>query len=265
MTEIDFIRGTLDDLAVFVRQKYARRESVSMTSKSDPNDLVTEVDLAVQEQIEERIRRAFPGDAIVGEENGMTGFPSGSDTRAWVIDPIDGTQNFVRGLFPSYGISLGLAVGGIPVAGGVAVPGNGALFLAEKGNGAFRNGERVHVSNVDQVSRARAEVDFAGLADRAPTLRHFGPLIETVGQVRCHCAAVIGLCSIATGDMDAYVHVTLNPWDYAASMIIVEEAGGKVTRLDGSPLNLFDGGNGVLGSNGVLHDALSALAMQGAP
>ncbi len=264
MTDIEFIQHTLDDLAVFVRQKYAMRESVSMTHKAEPNDLVTEVDLAVQEEIQRRIEQTFPGDAIVGEENGMTDFPTGAEKRAWVIDPIDGTQNFVRGLFPSYGISLGLAVGGLPVAGGVAVPGIGQLFLAEKGSGAFRNGERIHVSAVDEVSRARAEVDFAGMVDRAATLRQFGPFIETVGQVRCHCAAVIGLCSVATGDMDAYVHVTLNPWDFAASMIILEEAGGKVTRLDGSPLNLFDGGNGVLGSNGILHDALSDLAMKGA-
>jgi myo-inositol-1(or 4)-monophosphatase len=264
MTELEFIQTTLDELAVFVRQKYAMRESLSITAKRDPNDLVTEVDLAVQEEIQRRIAQVFPGDAIVGEENGMTGFPSGSDTRAWVIDPIDGTQNFVRGLFPAYGISLGFAVGGIPVAGGVAVPGNGQLFLAERGEGAFRNGERIHVSAVDQISRVRAEVDFAGMVDRAATLRHFGPFVETVGQVRCHCAAVIGLCSIATGDMDAYVHVTLNPWDYAAGMIIVQESGGMITRLDGAPINLFDGGNGVLGSNGVIHDELSALAMKGA-
>lgn len=263
MSEIEFIRATLDELAVFVRQKYAMRESLSMTAKGEPNDLVTEVDLAVQEEIQRRIEQAFPRDAIVGEEHGMTGFPEGKDTRAWVIDPIDGTQNFVRGLFPAYGISLAFAIGGLPVAGGVAVPGNGQLFHAEKGNGAFRNGERIRVSGVDQISHVRAEVDFAGMVDRVATLRAFGPLIEEVGQVRCHCAAVIGLCSIATGDMDAYVHVTLNPWDYAAGMIVVQEAGGMVTRLDGAVINLFDGGQGVLGSNGKIHNELSALALKG--
>jgi myo-inositol-1(or 4)-monophosphatase len=265
MTDIEFIQQTLDDLAVFVRQKYAARGDLSIKAKADPNDLVTEVDLAVQEEIQKRIQTSFPGDAIVGEENGMTGFPAGADTRAWVIDPIDGTQNFVRGLFPSYGISLGLAIGGIPVAGGVAVPGSGDLFLAEKGKGAFRNGERIRVSAVDRIDHVRAEVDFAGMVDREATVKHFGPFIVKVGQVRCHCAAVIGLCSIATGDMDAYVHVTLNPWDYASSMIVVQEAGGMVTRLDGSPINLFDGRDGVLGSNGAIHSALSALAMEGAP
>lgn len=260
MNDIDFIRSTLDDLAIFVRQEYAERSSVSITHKQEQNDLVTDVDIAVQEQICARIAQSFPADIAVGEENGLNRFPDDPDARAWVIDPIDGTQNFVRGLFPSFGISLALAVGGVPVAGGVAVPGTGDLFLAERGGGAYRNGERIHVSSIDNLSLVRAEVDFSCPADRAATLRQFGELVTTVGQVRCHCAAVIGLCSVATGDMDAYVHVSLNPWDYAAGMILVQEAGGKMTRLDGRPLNLFDGGRGVLASNGIMHEALSAVA-----
>lgn len=259
MSEIEFIRAALDDMAVYVRGKYAMRDGVTVSFKREANDLLTEVDLAVQEELVRRIRTAYPDDAIVAEEAGLDSARIGSNGRTWLIDPIDGTQNFVRGLFPAYGISVALAEGGKPIAGGVAVPGKGELYLAERGAGAFRNGERIRVSDIDTVDCARAEIDFSCPSDRTRTLQQFGPLIEAVGQVRCHCAAVIGLCSIATGDMDAYVHVTLNPYDYAAAMVIVEEAGGVVSRLNGDPIHLFDARPGVLGSNGRIHDELRAI------
>lgn len=263
MRETEFIRSTLDDMAIYARSKYAARDGMRVSSKIDPNDLLTEVDLAVQEEIVGRIQEAFRGDAIFAEEAGMNETLADKDGRTWLIDPIDGTQNFVRGLFPAFGISLAFAERGIPIAGGVAVPGKGELYLAERGGGALRNGERIVVSQYDSVASARAEVDFSGPWDREEILRRFGPLMIEIGQVRCHCAAVIGLCSIATADMDAYVHVALNPYDYAASMLIVEEAGGKVTRLDGRPIHLFDGGRGVLASNSVLHDDLIEVVARG--
>ncbi len=256
---MSFIQATLDDMAIFVRTKYAMRDGMRVSTKREANDLLTEVDVAVQDEIVARIRKAYPDDAIFAEENGLHELPSDRDGRTWLIDPIDGTQNFVRGLFPAFGISLGFAVEGKPVAGGVAVPGKGELFLAEKDSGAFRNGERIVVSDFADMGNARAEIDFSGPWDRGEILQRFSPLMIAIGQVRCHCAAVIGLCSIATADMDAYVHVALNPYDYAAAMIIVEEAGGVVTRLDGSPIHLFDEGRGVLASNGLLHDVLMSV------
>jgi len=263
MGELGFIRSVLDDMAIFVRSKYAMRDGLRIETKREANDLLTEVDLAVQEEIVARIRKAYPDDAIFAEEAGMSGPPTNRDARTWLIDPIDGTQNFVRGLFPAFGISLAFAVGGRPVAGGVAVPGKGELYLAEQGGGAFRNGERIRVSELDAIGSARAEVDFSGPWDREEILERFGRLMVEIGQVRCHCAAVIGLCSIATGDMDAYVHVALNAYDYAAAMLIVEEAGGKVTRLNGDPIHLFDDGRGVLGSNSVLHANLIEVISRG--
>ncbi|NUM52944.1 MAG: inositol monophosphatase [Candidatus Hydrogenedentes bacterium] len=259
MREREFIQSTLDDMAIFVRSKYAMRDGMRISTKREANDLLTEVDLAVQEEIVGRIQEEFPHDAIYGEEAGMNEVPADPDGRTWLIDPIDGTQNFVRGLFPAFGISLGFAEQGRPVVGGVAVPGRGELYLAEKGGGAFRNGERIVVSDVGGLASARAEVDFSGPWDREEILHRFSRLMVEIGQVRCHCAAVIGLCSIATADMDAYVHVALNPFDYAAAMIIVEEAGGRVTRLNGGPIHLFDGGRGVLASNGLLHDSLRSI------
>jgi fructose-1,6-bisphosphatase/inositol monophosphatase family enzyme len=106
---------------------------------------------------------------------------------------------------------------------------------------------------------ARAELDFGGPWDRPGTLAAFDAVMRQTGQLRCHCAAVIGLCSVATGDMDAYFHVGLSPWDFAAGQIIVEEAGGTVTRLDGRPVHVFDGHRGLLATNGLLHRGLMEL------
>ncbi len=256
MNELDFVREALDDLAVFVRTKYASRATVKISEKREANDLLTEVDLAVQEELVKRIKKVYPHDFVAAEEAGFSRLPDDPNVRAWVIDPIDGTQNFVRGLFPSFGISLALAEGGVPILGGVAVPITGDLFLAQRGSGSTRNGDPIHVSAVSTVGLVRAEIDFGGPWDRPGTLAAFDTVIRTAGQIRCHCAAVIGLCSVATGDMDAYFHVGLNPWDYAAAQVIVEEAGGTVTRLDGTPAYLFDGGHGLLATNGHVHQNL---------
>ena len=133
------------------------------------------------------------------------------------------------------------------------------LFLAERGSGAFRNGARLHVSDVSSVALARIEVDFSGPQQRSETLRRASKLICKGGQIRCTSATVVGMCSIATGNMDAFIHVGPTPYDYAASQVIVEEAGGKCTRFDGSPLFLFDGKRGVVASNGILHEELLAV------
>ena len=269
MKEMDLIEQVLKATSVLVREKYSERANVSVTSKSEANDLLTEVDVAVQEHIVEQISHLFPDDLIAAEEGDFANIPSDPDCRCWVIDPIDGTQNFVRGLFPTFGISVALAVGGTAVAGGVALPIPRDIFLAERGAGAFRSsggfseaagrGHRLTVTQTAEVGLSRIEIDFSGRRVRDETLRRAGKVITTAGQIRCNCATVVALCSIASGDMEAFVHVALNPWDYAAGQLIVEEAGGRATRLDGSPLRLFDGGRGVLITNGHIHQEVLSL------
>lgn len=259
MKEIDFIERVLQDAAAFVRREYARRSEVEVSSKADPTDLLTQVDLAVQDMIVNRIADTFPGDIVAAEERGLDRDPEDPACRCWILDPIDGTQNFVRGLFPTFGISLAFAVEGRAVAGGVSLPIATDLFLAERGAGAFRNGERLRVSEVDSLAVARIEVDFASPRERRETLDRAAELICEAGQIRCTSSTVVGMCSVASADMDAFVHVAMEPYDYAASQLIAEEAGGKATRLDGSPLLLFDGKRGAVVSNGLLHDALLAI------
>jgi len=259
MTEIEFIKRFLHENAQYAREKFLNRAAVTVTSKKDATDLLTEVDLTLQKRAVDHIRTAFPGDQIVAEEGEYSQMPAHPNGRCWVMDPIDGTNNFVRGSFPIFAISLAFAIHGRPVAGGMALPGTGAIYTAEEGKGAFIGDDRLIVSQVQNVSEARLDLDFGGLPDREAWIERGRDLFRQAGQLRCHGSAVSALAQVASGDMDAFVHMSLNPWDYAAGMLIVEEAGGMATRLDGKTLKLFDGKEGVLISNGAIHKEIMGL------
>lgn len=259
MTEIDLIRDLLEEVASYAVEAYERRAEIPVRHKSGVTDLLTEADEEVQRRIAARIEAEFPGEPIVAEELGMHGYPPDPSGPCWVVDPIDGTQNFVAGLFPTFGISVARVCGQVPTAGGVILPVTGDLFLAESGSGASRNGDRIEVSGTKSVDTARVEVDFSDAPDRAATLTRFARILEASGQLRSHGAAVVGLCSVATGDADAYCHVSLSPWDYAAAALIVSEAGGQATRLGGEAIHLFDSDQSILATNAILHEDLHKL------
>ncbi|MEW6357466.1 MAG: inositol monophosphatase [Planctomycetota bacterium] len=259
MKELQFIESILRETAVYAKDKYADRMNLDVSMKGETTNILTEVDLEVQRRIVGRLGKEFPGDLVVAEEAGLDRNPADEDCRCWVMDPIDGTQNFVRGLFPIFGISLAFAVGGRPVAAGIIMPVGDDIFLAEEDAGATRNGRRIHVSDINDISAAKLEVDFVRLSNRHVALKAAEEVFRKVGAVRSKGCAVAALCSIANGDAEAYLHVGLQPWDYAAAQLIVEEAGGKLSRLDGSPLELFDGKKGLLASNGILHAEFLSL------
>jgi myo-inositol-1(or 4)-monophosphatase len=256
MPERTFIAQTLVTQAAYARDQYAQRGALTVSTKRDANDLLTQADLAIQAAIVDGIRSAFPGDYIVGEEDGLNVLPEDTHGRCWFIDPIDGTQNFVRGLYPAYGISIGFADQGRAQAGGVALPQNGTAFLAQRGSGATQNGETMRVSSVASLDRARVEIDFGHPHSRATLLHHTKPIMERAGQVRCHCAAVVGICSVATGDADAFIHPGLTPWDFAAAVLIAEEAGARATQFDGTAVPLYAEAPSLVVSNGRIHDEI---------
>jgi myo-inositol-1(or 4)-monophosphatase len=256
MNEITFIETFLKANLEYTLEKYQDRDTITVTSKSDATDLLTEVDLTLQKRAIDQIGENFPGDTIVAEEGTYNRFPDDPNVRCWVMDPIDGTSNFVRGMFPLFGISLAFAMGGESVAGGVLFPGTGDLLLAERGSGATLNGKPVRVSDIQSLAEARVDLDFSGLSDRRAMLDRASDIILGTGVLRCHGSAVCSIAQIATGHVDGYVHMTLNPWDYAAAQLLVEEAGGLATRHDGTPLKLFDNRKGVVISNGAVHEEL---------
>jgi myo-inositol-1(or 4)-monophosphatase len=256
MRELTFIEKFLKSNMDYARDKYLHRSELTVTTKAHANDLLTEVDLTIQKRAIDQIGQMFPDDFFMGEEGEKTAYPSDPDVRCWVMDPIDGTSNFVRGIFPIFGISLAFAVDGEAAAAGVAFPGTGDVFLAARGQGSTRNGKRIRVSEVQAVDECQIDFDFGSNRDRTEMFTRASQLMEKVGQLRCFGSAVASICQVASGDADAYLHMSLHPWDYAAAQLIVEEAGGMSTRLDGSPLRIFDGGRGTLFSNGALHNAL---------
>jgi myo-inositol-1(or 4)-monophosphatase len=259
MTELDFIEHFLRENAAYVRERYARRGEVTVTAKAHAGDLLTEVDLTVQKRAAEQVAAMFPGDHFVGEEEGAEQVPAGHAGRCWLIDPVDGTYNFVRGLFPVFAVSIAFVTEGLARAAGVLVPELDMLFLAERGAGATRNGRRLRVSGERRLEASGLILDVPGPAHRGLMLERGARVVNGVGQVRAYGSSVVAICSVATGDADAYLNFHINAWDFAAAQLILEEAGGRASRLDGKPLFPLDPVNGTLFSNGAVHEGLLEL------
>jgi myo-inositol-1(or 4)-monophosphatase len=221
-------------------------------TKSTPTDMVTEVDRAAEALIVAGIRDARPDDTIVGEEGADV---VGTNSVRWVVDPIDGTTNFVYG-HPGFSVSIAVEVAGTTVTGVVAVPLLHEVFTAIAGQGARRNGEPISVGGVAQLDRALVATGFSYDAGRrllqSQVLTRVLPHIRDIRRMG---AASVDLCSVACGRVDAYYERGLQPWDYAAGALVAREAGAVVGDLDGGgPTPAF-----VLASNPALFGPLAAL------
>ena len=228
----------------------------SIRAKSE-TDFVTNVDLAVQEFLREHLAALAPDVQFMAEEQDNSALDL---TRpCWILDPVDGTTNLIHS-FRHSAISLALAEGGQVVFGVVYNPYMEECFTARRGGGAFRNGVSIQVSAVsrlaDSLLSAGTVPGRRELADDA--FRQMRALYDRCQDVRRTGCASLDLCWVACGRLDGYVELSLQPWDYAAGMLIVEEAGGRVTVLDGSPLSLSQGGS-LLATNGQLHSALLTI------
>ena len=219
-------------------------------------DVVTRADIASEKLIVEGIRKAFPEHSIRTEEAGII---EGSDPRfRWIIDPVDGTVNFSRGI-PLWGISIALHFEGKPLVAAINLPKLGELYTAARGLGAFMNGKAIHVSSESEsVHAIVSNGDFnVGDAEKinAQNSRNFAREAVAFERVKCLGSAVIEGCFTACGRIDCFVMTMSYPWDIAAIALMVEEAGGKATRIDGAPLQFVDAEQAIF-SNGKLHDTL---------
>lgn len=214
-------------------------------------DLVTEWDMKSEHYIRQTLGRRCPGHAILGEEGGGSLDSSG---YLWVVDPLDGTTNYVHKL-SYFSVSVACLRDGVTVAGGVYAPVSGELFLAERGQGARCNGEPVRVSSVSALHEALFVTGFPYEREgRIPMLqRMVGNALSHVQGIRRMGSAALDLCHVASGIFDIYIEFEIKPWDMAAGVLVLQEAGGTVTRCDGSPLTLE--GRQIAASNGVLHAA----------
>ncbi|KAL6546223.1 Phosphatase impl1, chloroplastic [Orobanche minor] len=231
----------------------------NVTYKKGLTDLVTETDKDSEAAILGVVRENFPDHLILGEEGGLIG--DSSSDYLWCIDPIDGTTNFAH-CYPSFAVSIGVLFKGKPVAASVVefVGGpkcwNTRTFTAAAGKGAFCNGDKLHVSQTDKVEQSLLVTGFGYDHDDAwsTNIELFKEFTDISRGVRRLGAASVDMCHVALGIVEAYWEYRLKPWDMAAGVLIVEEAGGMVSCMDGGKFCVFD--RSVLVSNGVLHTKL---------
>lgn len=221
--------------------------------EKSPANLVTEADLASQTAIHEFIQNRFPDHKFLGEE-GLNEQSGTSDYR-WVIDPLDGTGNYVH-RFPYYAVSIGLECQGELIVGAIYDPTRDEMFSAMKGSGAFLNGQAIRGSVVDKLPEAMcmASLPVKTNGESAAVRRFLAILVEAQSVQRSGSAA-LNLCCVACGRVDGFWSTSLSPWDMAAGVLIVTEAGGRVTQTNGNRFQLET--PDLLATNGTsLHEQL---------
>jgi myo-inositol-1(or 4)-monophosphatase len=264
MEDVEKLRGTADTIAreagALLREFY--RRGVRAEYKGDV-DLVTEADRASEQLIGERLRTAFPGHGIYGEEGTRTGLES---EYRWYVDPLDGTTNFAHG-FPAFCVVLGCERrhaglnaddDGEMVAGVIYDPLRDEMFATAKGGGATLNGEEIHVSRTKALQESLIATGFPSQKrHRSPNVHFYQEFTLRSHGVRRAGSAALDLAYVACGRLDGFWEIKLNPWDTSAGWLMVEEAGGKITRFDGSKFTLDSGE--VFATNGLIHAEMQQL------
>jgi myo-inositol-1(or 4)-monophosphatase len=242
----------------FLKYSVGRVKNIEVKQGEERN-LVSEIDKASEAKIISIIKRKYPSHAILAEESGES--DSASDYK-WVIDPLDGTTNFLHGL-PLFCVTIGIEYKSEIVAGVVYDPNLDELFTAEKGSGAFLNGKRLKVTPtsklIDSLLVTGFPYDIAQNPDNA--IGHFVNFLVEGQGIRRLGSAALDLSYVAAGRFDGFWEVNLNPWDMAAGVLVVREAGGKVTDFSGGESTIYK--KQVLATNGVIHDAMLHVLARG--
>lgn len=236
------------------------QQGSALVSEKENNNLVTETDFSAQEMILEVIGRHFPQHSIIAEENDLAASSSAADL--WIIDPLDGTNNFAHNI-PHFSVSIAYARSGTVLAGVVYDPVRNELFSAARDEGAFMNNRPIKVSAASSLKESIIATGF--YYDRGEMMRRtlnsieklFG---ENVHGIRRFGSAALDLCWVACGRFDAYFEYKLSTWDFAAGMLILEEAGGHCSDQKGRDLNLDS--TGIIVSNGKFHDAFLGVVSE---
>lgn len=238
----DLARGAGEIL----RSNYGRKQSIHY--KGEIN-LVTEVDRQSEAYLMGRIRSAFPDHGILSEESSEVLSPS---PYRWIVDPLDGTTNYAHN-YPCFCVSIAVERNGELLAGAVFDPLLEELFTATPGKGAFRNGERIHVSATEKLRQSLLATGFAYdvKTSRDNNLEFFREFVFTGQAIRRDGSAALDMCYLACGRFDGFWELKLRPWDTAAGLLILTEAGGVATRLDGSSYDIHQ--PDILASNGRIH------------
>jgi len=244
---------------LFLKQSVGKVKNIQ-TKDGEERNLVSEIDRQSEEMIIGLIRKHYPDHAILAEEGG-TG--AAASEYVWVIDPLDGTTNFLHNI-PMFCVTIGIECKGEIVAGVVYDPNLEELYTAERGSGAFLNGKRLHVSATSDLTQSLLVTGFPYDISTNPNraIERFIGFLKSARGVRRLGSAALDLCWVAAGRFDGFWEVNLHPWDTAAGLLMVGEAGGTVTDFQGKPGSIYR--KEILASNGIIHDSMAnILAMSG--
>lgn len=236
--------------------EFARPQQLSYKGEVD---IVTEADRKSEALIVGRLRSQFPDHAILGEEGGAIS-PQKSAEYQWFVDPLDGTTNFAHG-FPVFAVSIGLLERGTPLVGVVHNPVTREMFTAIYGEGAFRDKKQIHVSSVGTLSKSLLATGFPSHKRvQNPNIHYYWEFTLRSHGVRRAGSAALDLCSVACGQFEGFWEFGLKPWDTAAGILLVLEAGGAVSDFSGRPYH--PGDPELLASNGLVHEEMKNLSSE---
>ncbi len=249
MDPLDFIISLAREAGTLLADRLNQPREIALKARAD---LVTDADRASEALIVERIRANFPRAAILGEEGGVY---SGPGDERFIVDPLDGTTNYAH-RYPLFCVSIAYERAGVLEAGAIYGPLVGELYAARRGGGATLNGKPIAVSTIDGVSEALVCTGFVP-ARFERNMANFTKLSATSQAVRRDGSAALDIAFVAGGRFEAFWEWDLKPWDMAAGTVMVREAGGTVTAIDGSPLDLTAGS--ILASNARTHAEMVGL------
>jgi myo-inositol-1(or 4)-monophosphatase len=260
--ELERIRDAAVDIALTAGELLGRRFrklGAADIQFKGARDMVTTADREAQDHVVERLARSFPDHLVVAEEDAGPGAtrPRPAAALTWYVDPLDGTTNFVHGL-PDFAVSMGLFRGTTPLVGVVHAPALGETFHAVRGGGAWLGDRRIRVSRVRTLVRSLLTTGFACVRDGLVenNLGNFNRLVTECQGIRRLGSAALDMAYVAAGRFDAFWELALAPWDTAGAAVLVLEAGGRITELDGGGAWLF--GKNVLATNGRIHAELAS-------
>jgi myo-inositol-1(or 4)-monophosphatase len=250
---LDFAIETAREAGRVLAERFGRA-SLEVTHKGDI-DLVTESDIAAERLIVERIQSYYPRHAILAEESGASEqVGATASEHKWIIDPLDGTTNYAHG-YPCYCVSIALELAGELVLGVIHDPTRDETFAAERGAGATLNGRRIRVSEISDLNEAMVCTGYPyDVRGRDNFVRNFKNFILHAQGVRRDGSAALDLAYVACGRFDGFWEEGLRPWDVAAGALIIEEAGGRVSRYDNAPYDIYT--PPIMASNGLVHEAM---------
>ena len=250
---LDFAIDLARQAGAFAKHHFQSIDTLVIESKGH-QDLVSNADKDTETLIRSALEKQFPDDGIVGEEHGRKHGTSGYD---WVIDPIDGTANFVRGI-PQWCVAIACAKDGEAVIGVIFEPSSGELFAASKGGGAFVNGKRLQAAQTGDIGQGSIGIGFSGRAPAMSAATAVAMVIERGGVFFRNASGALMLAYVAAGRLLGYMEEHMNSWDCIAGLLMIEEAGGAIVKPD--PATSLDQGTIVIAGGPNIFDEIKVIA-----